>query len=219
MVDILVTIYDNLIIRFFRIEMQEQPISLFRSLPPVLSRDELMASTHTKASLMPLYVNRWIKAGFLRKAGPRSGVYYNLIADPQWEAHIPEAVRKRFPDAVVGGPTVLHATGCQTQIPGKMWFVVKREACFPQFDGVQWMIRSATSFSNLEPMGTLFGMRSLTPEQALEDGVKHQNFKDAWVPDFDDIDTDEVKDISEEWIQVYKDTFLKSGFGLKTTSK
>lgn len=178
--------------------MQEQPISLFRSLPPVLSRDELMASTHTKASLMPLYVNRWIKAGFLRKAGPRSGVYYNLIADPQWEAHIPEAVRKRFPNAIVGGPTVLHATGCQTQIPAKMWFIVEREACFPIFDGVQWMVRSSKWFHKNAPQQQLFGLPSLSPKQALEDGLKHQTFKNAWVPDEDDIDTEEVEEMSQE---------------------
>lgn len=165
----------------------------FRNLPEVLSKNEILRISGLSEDMLKLYLQRWVKSGDLKKAGQRSGVYYNLTADPEWRNHIPKAVVKRFPIATLVGPTVLHAYGCQTQIPSKMWFALPPMSSYPQMDGVQWVPRPQKWFDDFLPEDNLYGVRSLSPKQALEDGLLFQEKQNLWKPDLDDIDLEEVE--------------------------
>jgi len=168
----------------------------FRSLPAVISKNELARLTNKNDTELKISVNNWVKVGSLKKAGPRSGIYYNLVNDPDWKNHIAEAVLKKYPSAILAGPTVLHAFGCQTQIPSKMWVIILKARTNVEMDGVEFMPRPLRWYAKNKPEQQLFGLPSLSPKQALDDGEKHKNIPGSWVPDMDDIDIDEVHETS-----------------------
>lgn len=185
----------------------------FKDLPAVLSKKELRQYTEKKDGVLDIYVNRWLKQGVLRKAGERCGMYYNISKDPAWQNHVLEAVAKKFPSAMLAGPSVLHATGLQTQIPGSFHVVVLERRSFPDMDMVTFMPRNRTWFAENIPEHTYFGMRSLSPSQALKDGLMHQHIQGSWVPDLDDIELDEelegfdVEKYAEKRVKTKKKTW------------
>lgn len=184
----------------------------FRTLPAVLTKHELLRMTGKKDEALKLSINRWVKRGVLKKAGQRSGMYYNLVADPQWENHILSAVEKKFPSAILAGPSVLHAHGLQTQIPGYFYVAVLSQRTLPQMEKVQWMPRSRKWFAEFVPPDNLYGMRSLSPEQALRDGLKHQHQANAWVPDMDDIDVDDIEGVDLQELEKQSSVSRKRSF-------
>lgn len=165
----------------------------FRSMPAVLTKNDLLRETGKTDEVLKISINRWVRKGFLRKAGPRASIYYNLVADPNWENHVLEAVEKKYPSAILAGPSVLHAHGLQTQIPAYFYVAVLAQRSLVDMDLVQWMPRQKKWFREFIPQTQLYGLRSLSPEQALKDGLTHQHQENSvWTPDLDDIDLDEM---------------------------
>lgn len=67
-----------------------------------------------------VFLSRWERAGLVKKAGPRSGWWFNLVRNQ----NAPAACRMNVllaehPRAVVGGATVLHDCGWTDQIPAR----------------------------------------------------------------------------------------------------
>src|SRR5438105_7093931 len=86
-------------------------------LPPVFRLEELIQlglereTAHTS-------VMRWADRKLIVQAGPRAGVYFNLVRDRNGPNNrLLEAARKLYPSAVVIGPAVLNAHGWATQRP------------------------------------------------------------------------------------------------------
>lgn len=144
-----------------------------RSWPPVIGRTELSRRTGLTCGVLKQRINRLIKAGFLRKAGPRSGIYYNLIAEPDWRAHLHDAIVLRWPSAVLVGPSVLSGLGIQTQIPEQTWVAVMDSGSTASLDGVATVRRNRKWFAamNAQPHDDL-PMRALTARQAIQDATQ-----------------------------------------------
>lgn len=170
-----------------------------REWPAILNKHEVGRLTGHDGGGLDLMLHRWTQREWVRQAGPRTGLYYNLVADPKWETHVAEAVLRKYPSATLAGPSVLHAHGCQTQIPSDLWVAVLKRRSRVQMDGVQWLERDRGWFEANRSTSSLYGLPSLSPRQALDDGLAEAiaNPKTAWVPDMDDIDMDEVDSISE----------------------
>lgn len=78
-----------------------------------------------------VYLARWKKRGMVQNTGSRSGVYFNLVANPKaTEEHLVDALLSAFPSAVLIGASVLHDAGWTTQIPSKLQI-----ACLAERDG------------------------------------------------------------------------------------
>jgi len=169
----------------------------FRELPPFLTKSDLRRLAGRKEDHLKVSINRWIKRGILKKAGERSGMYYNLVNDPVWQNHVLAAVTRKFPSAILAGPSVLHAHGCQTQIPSSFHVIVLTKRTLPSMDNVVWMPRPRKWYAANIPEDNLYGIRSLSPRQALQDGLEHAKNPGAWVPDMDDIDMDEIDEVSK----------------------
>jgi hypothetical protein len=78
-----------------------------------------------------VYLARWKKRRMIQSTGPRSGVYFNLVADPHAaQDKLVDALLLAFPSAVLIGASVLHSAGWTTQIPSKL-----QVACLGARDG------------------------------------------------------------------------------------
>ena len=194
--------YSKIIIR------QIEPVQLktlsFRELPAVLSKNDLRRITGQKDGHLRVSINRWVKQDIIKKAGERSGMYYNLVADPIWRNHVLDAVSRKFPSAMLAGPSVLHAYGLQTQIPSRFHVVVLSKRTLPSMEDVVWMPRPRKWYAENTPKDNLFGIRSLSPAQALKDGLDHAHLPGSWVPDMDDIDMEELEALSSKEQKVKK---------------
>lgn len=180
----------------YSIQPSRRSVLNFRPLPAVISRGELGRLSGKNDTELKVSVNNWVKTGILKKAGPRSGIYYNLVNDPNWEDHIAEAVFKKYPSAIVAGPTVLHQFGCQTQDPGKRHFIILSSRTNVDMDGVELMARPLRWYEKNKPEQQLFGLPSLSPKQALKDGLDHSKNPGSWVPNLADINLDVVNSSS-----------------------
>lgn len=174
----------------------------FLLLEPVISKNDLLKITGKKDEVLKVSINRWIKQGFLKKAGERTGIYYNLIADKDWENNIVSAVLMKYPSAILGGPSVLHACGLQTQIPKSLWFYVLESPSIAKMEGVVFLKRERDWFENFKPQHEIYNVPALSPQQVINDFNQHGS-KDPWKPDFDDIDIDEL----ENWKPIKKNKF------------
>lgn len=167
-------------------------LSDLRALPAVLSKNDLLRETGKSDDVLRVSINRWVKQGVLKKAGARTGMYYNLVRDPEWQNHVLVAVERKYPSAMLAGPSVLHAHGLQTQIPSAFHVAVLAQRTLPEMDNVVWMPRPRSWFAQFVPEESLYGLRSLSPLQALEDGFLYQDQSNSWKPDVDDIEWDEL---------------------------
>ena len=170
-------------------------VERLRALPPVFRGSDLSLrfgwSTHEAGE----YLRRWKRRELVKPAGPRAGVYFNLISEASApETHLEEAVVMLFPSAVVVGASVLHEAGWITQIPRQLDVAVLRRRTFPAIKGVVPHPRNIFWYrlvhSRLERTEGRDVPR-LDPPFALADALK---CRDGWVPEPDDVEFPEAKD-------------------------
>jgi hypothetical protein len=170
-------------------------IERLRALPPVFRGRDLSLrfgwSTHEAGE----YLRRWKQRDLVKPAGPRAGVYFNLISETSApETHLEEAIATLFPSAVVVGASVLHEAGWITQIPRQLDVAVLRRRTFPAVKGVVLHPRSIFWYrsvhSRLKPTQGE-GIPRLDPAFALADALK---YRDGWRPEPDDVEFPQAED-------------------------
>ena len=117
-------------------------IERLRALPPVFRGSELSLRFGWDTHEAGEYLRRWKRRDLVKPAGPRAGVYFNLISETSApETHLEEAIAMLFPSAVVVGASVLHDAGWTvlqaliTQIPRQLDVAVLRRRTFPAITG------------------------------------------------------------------------------------
>jgi hypothetical protein len=179
------------------------PASSYRSgrdrlleLPDVFSVAVLSRVMNIAKPAALVYLSRWSQRRWVAPAGPRTGIYFNLVRLPKAESELrTEALRMRYPSATLCGASVLHAAGWTTQIPANMHVAIEARRTYAQFTEfelhprpLEWfrvaqadhalLAATAASFSS-------YGLRTLSPAWALADLMET---KGAWHPDPDDLD-------------------------------
>jgi hypothetical protein len=172
------------------VEMRLSAIEALRQLPPVFTSRDAMRVFDVKPTYIKLLMHRWKERELVRPAGPRLGVFYNLIVAPDWQAHQSEAIRIAHPSAVVLGASVLHQHGWITQIPRQVQIAVLEAPTVAQMDGVELHRRPLAWYRDMAPWGEpVLGLPALTPQKALSDCMAHRDT--MWCPDPDDLDLPE----------------------------
>jgi hypothetical protein len=162
-------------------------------LPPVFTLVDFQHATGAKPAVAHVTLTRLAARQWVKHAGVRSSVYYNLLVDPQAaDNRVLEAVKRAYLSAVVIGPACLHAHGWTTQIPQVFDVAVLASPSLRQFGGVRLVPRPKRWFGTVLESGQLlkagqspFSIESVTPAFALDDA---REFEDVWVPDPDDLD-------------------------------
>jgi len=163
-------------------------IDYIRSLPAVFSISEAALVLKKSLAWTRLSIHRWAGYGLIYPAGPRAGLFFNLVVDPDWKSHLSEAIRRIFPSAVVIGASVLHAEGWTTQIPQKIHIAILSRPSFPRLNDAIVVLRPRTWYSEHVPFQeTLYGLPSLKPSQALDDLKKNASRDKLWCPAPDDL--------------------------------
>jgi hypothetical protein len=162
-----------------------------RRMPPVFSLRDISRLLDKDHAAVKANVARWKSQGMVRAAGPRLGLYYNLVTHPNWEENIARAIKLAYPSAILIGPNVLHRHGWITQIPQYLSIAVLNEGSHPSMDGVEVFKRPLRWYRKFSPWGEpIYGLPALTPENALLDCL--ENADKMWCPNVDDLDEFEV---------------------------
>ena len=161
-----------------------------RTLPEVFTTATLAAQLNGDTKAASVYLARWRREGLIAPLGPRAGVHFNLVRDPDAETNYrAEAIAYVLPGAVVAGASALHAAGWITQIPAALEIMVPGRASTPEIHGVISDTRPVTWFilarQHLQRPGPL---PLLAPSFALADLCG----SGGWCPDPDDLEWDLV---------------------------
>ena len=139
-----------------------------------------------------VYLARYEKAGYIKKAGPRAGIYYNLLKEPLApQNRLVDVIKKCYPSALLYGASVLHNAGWTTQIPTDIHLVVLSRPSYPQVSGVTTYPRPRSWYKKNKPNILLapdfdsYGLPALSPDACLSD---MRAYRDGWVPDPEDIE-------------------------------
>ncbi|WP_354687127.1 hypothetical protein [Cupriavidus necator] len=162
-----------------------------RKMPAVFSLRDISVLLDKDHAAVKATVARWKEQGMVHAAGPRLGLYYNLVTHPNWEENRAHAIKMAYPSAVVIGPTVLHRYGWITQIPQSVAIAVLNDGSHPSMEGVEVFKRSMRWYRKFSPWGEpVYGLPALTPENALLDCLEHAG--KMWCPNADDLDEFDV---------------------------
>ena len=167
-------------------------VDALRALPEVFDLSTATRLLDMERGIAKTYLSRWGKAGLVRPAGQRAGIYFNLIRAPDApERRAVDALRMAYPSAVLRGLGVLHAAGWTTQIPRRTTVAVVARRTLMSLDGFEvcgrprsWYeavhadVRTRKDFST-------YDLPSLSPAMALADCYADPR---SWRPDPDDLD-------------------------------
>lgn len=194
----------------------QSAIARLRQLPYIFDLRDMRTTFEITKGVDRVLVSRWREKGMIEPVGPDAGLYYNLIRDPEGaKRRIGEAIRRRYPAAVVIGFSAIHAGGWTTQIPRRISVAVPSESSAARMTGVKLLSRSRTWYARIqeglhltedemverigrraaaaatEPMIRIGmdGLPTLHPAWALADQLR---YKDDWVPDPDDLDNEAI---------------------------
>lgn len=143
------------------------------------------------------YIAQWTRKGMIKPLGGRSGIYFNLVVQRDFD--LEAGLRRAIPLATKVGVDALRNAGWTTQI------VAKCEAAVPD-DGPAYAVtdfdlqtRSAKWFQMTRPgvIDERMGLRQLKPEWALADMIyrgKDHRFTTAWMLAPDDLDLDAAQE-------------------------
>jgi hypothetical protein len=171
-----------------------------RSLPAVFRLSTLAKMMNVTPDAASVYINRWKRNGMVAAAGPRVGIYYNLVIDRDAkENHQHTAILMEYPSAVLRGASVLHAHGWITQIPQQLEIAALTRASYPAMDGVSVFPRPQSWYQAVHHViqngrDAIHGLPALHPAWALADLFLTD---EDWHPDIDDLDLND-----EDWTQV-----------------
>lgn len=180
--------------------MNASALQRVRALPAVFTLSMLAARLDGDKAKAAIYAKRWKDAGMIEPAGPRIGVYYNLIADPQAPSlYAFDALGLVFPEAVVAGETVLHDAGWTTQIPNNTQVIVLNRRSLPMLNGFDFHQRPAQWFAQFHGDIRREAGARLSPSAALVDAWAFGDDpgQPMWQPDIDDLEVDDI-----DWVSV-----------------
>lgn len=175
-------------------QTRQSSVDRLQDLPAVFTAPWLRRQMGWDVKTASVYLNRWKARGWLALAGPRCGIYYNLLTEQQVNGEMRiKALQLAYPSAHLVGETVLHAAGWITQIPQSLHAMVLSRPSLAELDGVmlhprprRWLAK-VHGFCAEQGQGVpeLYGLPSLPPALALVDA-----YGDAagWHPDPDDLD-------------------------------
>ena len=172
-----------------------------KKLPPLFTREDLADQGISGGSEWATLA-RWRKDGLIESAGPRAGLFYNLVADPRGrEALLPEALRWHYPEAVVAGLSALNRAHWTPQLsPPSMQVAVmggRRRSKLLTLHGLELRARPKAWFTAVAPHARSEGQggfRVLDPAWALADCW---TWRDFWSSDPDDLELDDLDDPQE----------------------
>lgn len=169
-----------------------------REWPEVISQAWLCQHTGWSPQQAAVYVSRWQQQGWLQRAGPRLGLYYNLLTSG---GEVTGDMRRQVlltaqPTALLMGESVLHANAWTSQAPQALSVAVLGSRSPALIDGFTLHPRPKTWYRAHQPCRVgpddvtwpTYGLRALPPAQALVDLYADPQ---AWHPDPDDLDLDE----------------------------
>ncbi len=167
-------------------------VERLKNLPEVFNINTLSRLMGMPKPTVLAYLSRWKAKAWVEQAGPRSGIYFNLLANPlAADQHRVGALLMAYPSAMLMGESVLHAAGWITQIPQELHVAVEKRRSYVQLSGIalhpkplDWFQAVATVQAAQAKFNT-YGLRSLPPAWALAD---LQADPLAWHPDADDLD-------------------------------
>lgn len=153
------------------------------TLAPVFTLDDLREQG-LKDGNAYAWLLRTVNARHIVSAGARSGVYYNLVRDPEAvDKRRLEAVARLHPTAVVVGAAVLHAHGWVDRAPAEIDVAILKQPTTRTIDGVRIVMREHGWHREHGPDllrdMAVFPIPSLRPEQALADAL---SAKDLTLP-------------------------------------
>jgi len=169
-------------------------LSRLSELPEAFTHTRLQQQFGWSLAQSNVYLARWKEKGLIKSAGPRAGVYFNLLKNPNSpEDRKIEAISHLYPSSTLSGASVLHALGWSTQVPHFLHVATLKQRSFVKMDGVEWKPRSKADYLGWHawqtqegrPKETIYGLPSLCPILAIVDAWK---YNDQWKPDADDID-------------------------------
>jgi len=151
------------------------------SLPGLLRIDRKSAS---------VYLARWRRKGFVSSLGPRIGVHFNLLLDPQAkEVHYMDAIAHVFPGAMVAGVSAIHGAGWTTQCTQSVEIMVPTRPSLPRVHGAALATRPKDWFgkarSRIQRPGPV---PMVSAAYALADCWR----SGCWRPDPDDLEWDMI---------------------------
>lgn len=169
-------------------------IDRLRQLPAVFSVNHAARVFEMDKRMLSVYLVRLQRTGLIKKAGPKAGIYYNmLLGSPKTDPdarNLVEAIRIAYPSAILYGASVLHNAGWTTQIPQAIHIVVLDKGSYPILDGVEiyrrslaWYQRHAQDITQTVDFET-YGLPALLPQACLND---MRAVRDGWVPEPDDV--------------------------------
>lgn len=177
-------------------ERRRSAVDVLRGLPEVFDLSTLSRMAGLERGMAKKYVSRWAKAELVATAGPRVGIYFNLVRAPDAaRTRKVDALRMAYPSAVLVGASVLHAAGWTTQIPARLTVAVATRRSLAALDGfdVSGRTRAWYAVAHADLVAgkdyATYGLRALSPAMALAD--LHARPRD-WRPDPDDLDLDDA---------------------------
>jgi hypothetical protein len=183
-------------------------IKRLSSVPEVFTSEEFCRRTGMSHQAAGLYLVRLKHAGLVETAGPRTGLFFNRLKQPQIDASLRlQAAKRLYPSALVVGAACLHAAGFTTQIPHVLDVAVKSRPSIKQLDGLKivrrplaWYRRMAAGGLILREGQSPFVIESLAPRAALHDAREHPADQ-LWLPDPEDLDIPEEPE-ADDWQEV-----------------
>lgn len=158
------------------------------ALPEVFTTNTLAATLGGDLKSASVYLNRWRSEGLISSLGPRVGVHFNLLRNPDADQDLKmEALHHVFPGAVIAGVSAVHAAGWTTQIPSAIEVMIPPRRTTPEINDVRIMTRPAAWFRDARKKPQRLGLiPTVDPAFALAD-LWH---KGEWRPDVDDLEWD-----------------------------
>lgn len=170
----------------------------------VFTLNQMATLCDTTSGQAAVYASRWASKGLITLAGPKAGIYYNLVRNlnaASEERH--RALLQAHPTAVVRAESVLHAAGWTTQVPPTVTVASMRPT--PTLDGFTIVARTQEWMAAMRPWYAaepLYGLPALTPAMALAE-LHAANEPDAWRPDVDDLDEVTLGDAAADVIVAF----------------
>ena len=158
-------------------------------LPPVFNLNDLSLGEGMTPGAARVTLARWRADGLAAPAGPRLGLWYNLVAAPGGiEDGLGTVLRRGFRAAVVIGPSVLNDYGWTTQSPRMLTIAVPLARSYAEVEGAATYGRPPSWFSLVHKAWQRNGrgrngLPCLPPEFALADALCHEDCLHHLAPD------------------------------------
>jgi hypothetical protein len=146
-----------------------------------------------------VYLTRWKKEGMIGSLGNRTGLYWNILKEPNASKALLSAVKNLYPEAVVIGDSSLYYHGIITQLPKALCIGILNQRSCPNISGVDFQLFSKRMFEKLEQNQMILsekeamngmGFREVKPEASLAIQLKMSNSPDVDDLYLDDLDRD-----------------------------